>query len=132
MVNRTTRHIGLTAHGSELIAVVRQSLDRLDDAISRIGKVAEASMSRSVGAPPLIAANVLPEAIKEFRGFRPDVRMQVCDVGGYALTQMVEAGTLDVSPGAFFKPASGIPTNFIQFIHATPLLPTSIAYVIVD
>jgi DNA-binding transcriptional LysR family regulator len=68
----------------------------------------EASMSLSVGAPPLIAANVLPEAIKEFRGHRPDIRIQVFDVGGDALTQLVEAGKVDMSVGAFFKPASGI------------------------
>ena len=65
-------------------------------------------MSLSVGAPPLIAANVLPEAIKEFRSHRPDIRIQVSDVGGDALTQMVETGSLDISLGAFFKPASGI------------------------
>ena len=47
-------------------------------------------MSLSVGAPPLIAANVLPEVIKEFRSHRPDIRIQVSDVGGDALTQMVE------------------------------------------
>ena len=58
--------------------------------------------------PPLIAANVLPEAIKEFRSHRPDIRIQVSDVGGDALTQMVETGRLDISLGAFFKPASGI------------------------
>ena len=74
--------------------MVRQSLDQLDDTISRIGTVAtEASMSLSVGAPPLIAVNVLPEAIKEFRSHRPDIGIQVCDVGGDAFTQMVEAGT---------------------------------------
>jgi DNA-binding transcriptional LysR family regulator len=68
LFNRTTRHVSLTVHGSELLGVVRRSLDQLDDTISRIGKVStEASMSLSVGAPPLIAANVLPEAIKEFR-----------------------------------------------------------------
>src|ERR1700693_432508 len=109
LFNRTTRHVSLTVHGSELLGVVRRSLDQLDDTISRIGKVStEASMSLSVGAPPLIAANVLPEVIKEFRSHRPDIRIQVSDVGGDALTQMVETGRLDMSLGAFFKPASGI------------------------
>jgi LysR family carnitine catabolism transcriptional activator len=109
LFNRTTRHVSLTVHGSELLGVVRRSLDQLDDTISRIGKVStEASMSLAVGAPPLIAANVLPEVIKEFRSHRPDIRIQVSDVGGDALTQMVETGRLDISLGAFFKPASGI------------------------
>jgi len=109
LFNRTTRHVGLTTHGSELLAVVQHSLEKLDATVSRVGQMAtEASMSLSVGAPPLIAANVLPEALKEFRSHRPDIRIQVLDVGGDALTQMVEAGKLDMSLGAFFKPASGI------------------------
>jgi LysR family carnitine catabolism transcriptional activator len=109
LFNRTTRHVGLTTHGSELLAVVQQSLDKLDATVLRVGRMAtEASMSLSVGAPPLIAANVLPEAIKEFRSHRADIRIQVFDVGGDTLTQMVEAGKLDMSLGAFFKPSSAI------------------------
>jgi LysR family carnitine catabolism transcriptional activator len=109
LFNRTTRHVGLTTHGSELLGVVRQGLEELDATVSRVGRMAaDAGMSLSVGAPPLIAANVLPEAIKEFRTHRPDIRIQVFDVRGDALTQMVEAGELDMSLGAFFQPASGI------------------------
>jgi LysR family transcriptional regulator, carnitine catabolism transcriptional activator len=109
LFNRTTRHVGLTTHGSELLAVVQHSLEKLDTTVSRVGRMAtEASMSLSVGAPPLIAANVLPDAIKEFRGHRPEIRIQVFDVGGDALTQLVETGKVDMSLGAFFKPASGI------------------------
>jgi DNA-binding transcriptional LysR family regulator len=109
LFNRTTRHVGLTTHGSELLGAVQQSLEKLDATVSRVGRMAaDASMSLSVGAPPLIAANVLPEAIKEFRSYRPDIRIQVFDVRGDALTQMVEAGEVDMSLGAFFQPASGI------------------------
>jgi LysR family transcriptional regulator, carnitine catabolism transcriptional activator len=109
LFNRTTRHVGLTSQGSELLVLVQQSLEKLDATVSRLGRMAtEASMSLSVGAPPLIAANVLPEAIKAFRVHRPDIRIRVFDVGGDALTQLVEAGKVDISLGAFFKPASGI------------------------
>jgi LysR family carnitine catabolism transcriptional activator len=109
LFDRTTRHVGLTTHGKELLGVVQQSLEKLDATVSRVGRMAtEASMSLSVGAPPLIASNVLPQAIKEFRSHRPDIRIRVLDVGGDALTLMVEEGKLDMSLGAFFKPASGI------------------------
>jgi DNA-binding transcriptional LysR family regulator len=102
LFDRTTRHVGLTNYGSELLGVVRQSLEKLDAAVSRVGRSAtEASHSLSVGAPPLIAANLLPEAIKEFRNHRPDLRIRVFDVGGGALTQLVEEGKLDMSLGAF-------------------------------
>jgi LysR family carnitine catabolism transcriptional activator len=109
LFDRTTRHVGLTSFGSELLGVVRQSLEKLDTAVSRIGRsAAAASLSLSVGAPPLIAANILPEAIQEFRSIRPDLQIRVCDVGGEALTRLVEEGKLDMSLGAFFKPAPGI------------------------
>jgi len=109
LFDRTTRHVGLTTFGNELLGVVQESLERVDAAVSRVGRSAiEASLSLSVGAPPLIAANVLPEAIKEFRGRRPDLRIRMFDVGGEALTRLVEEGKLDMSLGAFFKPAPGI------------------------
>jgi LysR family carnitine catabolism transcriptional activator len=109
LFDRTTRHVGLTSYGNELLGVVRQSLEKVDAAVSRIGQsAAEASLSLSVGAPPLVAANVLPEAIKEFRTNRPDLCIRVFDVGGEALTRLVEEGKLDMSLGAFFKPAPGI------------------------
>ena len=109
LFDRTTRHVGLTNYGQELLGVVRQSLEKVDATVSRIGRsAAEASQSLSVGAPPLIAANVLPEAIKEFRNHRPEMHIQVFDVGGEALTRLVEEGKFDMSLGAFFKPAAGI------------------------
>ena len=89
--------------------MVRESLEKLDAAVSRVGQsAAEASLSLSVGAPPLVAADILPEAIKEFRSNRPDLRIRVFDVGGEALTRLVEEGKLDMSVGAFFKPAPGL------------------------
>jgi len=109
LFDRTTRHVGLTSYGIELLGVVRESLEKVDGTISRIGRsAAEACHTLSVGAPPLVAANILPEAIKEFRTHRRDLRIQVFDVGGLALSQMVVEGKLDMSVGAFFEPAPGI------------------------
>ena len=51
LFDRTTRHVALTAHGSQLLAVARRSVDELDAAMSRIGQTAkEASHTLSVGA----------------------------------------------------------------------------------
>lgn len=109
LFDRTTRHVGLTKYGSELLGVVRHSLERVDATVSRIGRSAtQANLSLSVAAPPLIAANVLPEAIKEFRSHRPGLDIRVFDVGGDGLTRLVEDGQVDMSLGAFFKPALGI------------------------
>jgi LysR family transcriptional regulator, carnitine catabolism transcriptional activator len=109
LFDRTTRHVGLTNYGSELLAVARESLEKIDSTVSRLNRSAvEARLTLSIGAPPLVASNVLPEAIKEFRDHRPDLRIRVFDVGGEALTRLVEEGKLDMSIGGFFKPAPEI------------------------
>ena len=109
LFDRTTRHVGLTTYGSELLSVVRDSVGKIESTVSRINRFAvEAQLTLSIGAPPLVAANVLPEAIKEFRDHRPDLRIRVFDVGGEALTRLVKEGKLDISIGGFFKPAPEI------------------------
>src|SRR3954447_23316345 len=66
LFDRTTRHVTMTAHGSQLLAVARRTLQDLDGATSQIGQTArEAGDTFSVGAGLLMAANILPQAIKE-------------------------------------------------------------------
>lgn len=61
LFDRTTRHVGLTSSGSELLGVVRESLEKLDAAVSQVGQsAAEANLSLFVGAQPLVAADILP------------------------------------------------------------------------
>src|SRR6516165_7540860 len=109
LFDRTTRHVGLTNYGSELLGIVRESVDKIESVAARLNRSAvETQRSFSIGAPPLIAANVLPDAIKEFRDHRPDLRIRIFDVGGEALTRLVEQGKLDMSIGGFFKPAPEI------------------------
>jgi DNA-binding transcriptional LysR family regulator len=100
--------VALTEAGSRLLAVARRSLQELDEATSRIGQTArEASDTLSVGTGLLMAANVLPQAIKEFRGQRPDLRIQLLDLNPSATLQRVRAGTLDIGLG-FFKSTPGL------------------------
>ncbi len=116
LFDRTTRRVELTPYGNELVAVARRTLEELDGVVSRVqGAASEASRLLSVGATPLFAANVLPNAIKEFRAHRPDLRLYVFDGDRAVIMEMIEAGTLDLGLGIFFKPA---PT-----ILRTPLFP---------
>jgi LysR family transcriptional regulator, carnitine catabolism transcriptional activator len=69
LFDRTTRHVVPTSYGSELLAVTRRNLKELDAAMSRLGKSAtEAGRVLSIGATPLFAADVLPEAIMSETG----------------------------------------------------------------
>ncbi len=102
LFDRTTRHVELTPNGRELLAVIQRSLQELDATIANIGRGSRHSQrSISLGTTPLVAANILPPAMREFRKQRPDVRIQLFDADLPTLIQMIEAGKLDMSLGIF-------------------------------
>ena len=102
LFDRTTRHVALTPHGRELLVVIQRSLEELDAAIANVGRSAKRDhQSISLGTTPLVAANILPPAMREFRKQRPDVRIQLFDADLPTLIQRVEAGKLDMSLGIF-------------------------------
>jgi LysR family transcriptional regulator, carnitine catabolism transcriptional activator len=102
LAHRTTRHVELTPHGREILAVIQRSLEELDAAIARVGRSAKHDQQLiSLGTTPLVAANILPPAMREFRKQRPDLRIQLFDADLPTLIQMVETGKLDMSLGIF-------------------------------
>jgi LysR family carnitine catabolism transcriptional activator len=109
LFDRTTRHVVLTAYGHELLPIAQKSLADVDGAVSRIGRTAtESSRTLSVGASPLIAANVLPQAIKEFRSHRPDLRIQLRDCEPASIIPMVETGKVDMGLRVLYKAIPGL------------------------
>ncbi len=109
LFDRTTRHVALTASGSELLAVAQRNLQEMDSAFSRIGRPpTEIGESLSLGTPPLLMASVLAQAIREFRSHRPGLRFQLFDGDTASVMQRVESGALDLGLGAFFKHVPGI------------------------
>jgi LysR family transcriptional regulator, carnitine catabolism transcriptional activator len=109
LFDRTTRHVALTASGTELLAVAQRNLQELDGAMSRIGRsTSETGVSLSVGTPPLLMASVLAPAIKEFRSHRPDLRFQLFDSDSASVMQKVQSGELDMGVGVFFKHLPGV------------------------
>jgi len=116
LFDRTTRHVDLTPLGSDLLAATRHTLQELDAAISRLTQAAKGvTKSIAIGVTPLMAANVLPQAIRAFRGQRPDLRIQLYDGDLKAILRRVEAGRLDMGVG-IFKSAPGIRlTSFFRF-----------------
>jgi LysR family carnitine catabolism transcriptional activator len=102
LFDRTTRHVELTPQGGELLAVIQRNLEELDAAIASIGRSAK-SRERPItlGTTPLVAANILPPAMREFRKLRPDVKVHLFDADLPTLIKMIEAGKLDLSLGIF-------------------------------
>ena len=116
LFDRTTRHVALTTQGRQLLAAAHRSLEDLDDAMSRIGQtVRQASDTLSVGAGQLVAANILPQAIKEFRSERPGLRIEVFDADPATILQKVRAGTLDMGLGSFKNTPGVRRTLFFRF-----------------
>jgi LysR family transcriptional regulator, carnitine catabolism transcriptional activator len=116
LFDRTTRHVELTSHGRRLLDVIQRSLEELDGAIANIARSAKGTQQQiSLGTTPLVAANILPPAMREFRKQRPDVRIQLFDADLPTLIKMVEAGTLDMSLGIFKAMADVRREPFFRF-----------------
>ena len=116
LFERTTRHVELTPNGRELLTVIQRSLEELDAAIANIGRSSRRShQAISLGTTPLVAANVLPPAMREFRKQRPDLRVQLFDAELPTLIKMVEAGKLDMSLGIFKAMAGMRREPFFRF-----------------
>jgi DNA-binding transcriptional LysR family regulator len=65
--------------------------------VARIGQTTkQTGQSLSVGASVLVAGNILPQAISEFRRQRPDVTIQLFDGDLPSVQRRVEAGALDM------------------------------------
>jgi DNA-binding transcriptional LysR family regulator len=108
LFDRTTRFVELTSSGRQLLVVIQRSLEEIDTAIAEIGQGTKRERQTiSLGTTPLVAANILPPAMHEFRKLRPDVRIQLYDADLPTLIRMVEAGKLDMSLG-IFKPMPGL------------------------
>jgi len=108
LFDRTTRHVVVTEQAAALLPVVRRSLDEMDAAIADLGvSTRAADRTLSIGAPPLIAANILPHAIHEFRVHHAGVAIRLVDANLTTIQKMIEAGELDMGLGAFFGPAPG-------------------------
>ena len=117
LFDRTTRHVALTAHGQRFHGVARKGIEDFDMAVSRIGHSAmKAGQMLSLGAAPTVAANILPQAMKEFRERRPELQIQVFEEVPTTIKQRVLAGKLDMGLGAFLKGTAGLRrTPFFRF-----------------
>jgi LysR family carnitine catabolism transcriptional activator len=115
LFDRTTRHVALTPDGHQLRAVARRALEELDAAMSGIAAARATSRSLSIGAPPVITADVLPHAIKEFQDQRPGLRVQVCDADLATIRQRVEGGKLDMGLGMYGRATGIVRRPFFRF-----------------
>ena len=116
LFDRTTRHVSLTADGSDFLVAARSSVQQLDAAIARLAeKSNRATREISVGAPALIAANIMPLAISEFQAQRPDLHIRLFDSDLTTILNRVVSGELDMGLGVFDRSSGTRRTPFFRF-----------------
>ncbi|MFM1987696.1 MAG: hypothetical protein RJA99_653 [Pseudomonadota bacterium] len=100
LFDRTTRSVALSAAGRDFLAsaetLVRQvqaAESAADDVRNRAAGVVR------VGAPQVLAATALPEAIRAYRALRPKVVVRIRDVPVDALVDRVAGGDVDLAVG---------------------------------
>ena len=98
LFERTTRKVKLTEFGSKFLPIADRSLLELETAAMNISRSASAAGGRlTVGAAPLIAADVLPPAIANYEKRDPRLHIRLIDAEIQKLTEMVLSGELDVA-----------------------------------
>ncbi|NTX55648.1 LysR family transcriptional regulator [Myxococcus sp. CA039A] len=108
LFDRTTRQVQLTRHGADLLDATRRHLVELDEAMARVGRSARGRQQAvSLGTTPLVAANILPQAMREYRRLRPELRVRLFDADQDTVLRQVQAGQLDLGVG-LFKSVPGV------------------------
>lgn len=116
LFNRTTRHVALTRSGADMVKIAQDSLQKLEGMAARVGHSAgQESESFSMGAPHLIAANIVAPAIREFRIHHAGFRIELFDERAPILLPMVQEGKVDMGLGIFARAAGIRRTLFLRF-----------------
>ncbi|HEY8359545.1 MAG TPA: LysR family transcriptional regulator [Ramlibacter sp.] len=122
LFERTTRSVALTPHGHAFLPVATRVLAELDAAAASLGQLSAIERRRLVvGATPVIASSILPEACGAFARKHPGVQVDLHDLDRAQIHAGVQGGELDAGFGVFLDAASGL--------RRTPLLATALVVV---
>ncbi len=98
LFERTSRRVRLTPAGAAFLPAARQCLDAAERAAAEVAAaVGEVRGRLAVGLIPTVAAVDIPEALREFRGRYPHVRISLRVGASEELVEKVEHGALDVA-----------------------------------
>lgn len=92
LVERSSRHVALSALGQELVAEAGRWLPRLDESLQEAHRQAHGQSGRvRLACLTTVACSRLPAVLGRFRQSYPQVRLQVHDDTGQRVTQSVLA-----------------------------------------
>ncbi|CAM3507626.1 LysR family transcriptional regulator [Paracidovorax anthurii] len=96
LLERTTRHVELTAVGQEFLAEARTALAGLDEAVQRVSDQARLRRGRvTVTCIPSVANHLLPRILRAFAVAQPEVQVHVIDENARHVLDAVLRGDAD-------------------------------------
>lgn len=114
LLSRTTRSVSLTPEGETLLPLARQLLADWDNTEELLRQRFTLQLGKvSIAAMPSYAGNLLPAALKVFRGRYPRVNVAVHDVINEQVLEMVRHRRVELGIG--FEPDSSSSLLFTPF-----------------
>ncbi|WP_308910486.1 LysR family transcriptional regulator [Pseudokordiimonas caeni] len=90
LFNRSTRNVEPTAIGLEFGDVIKRLLGQFDEALANVTKYSDLTRGKvSIGVLPSLASTILPETIARFRSQYPDITIEVSDVLGTEIVDLL-------------------------------------------
>jgi DNA-binding transcriptional LysR family regulator len=109
LFDRTTRKVQLTEAALEFLGDARRLRLDMQDALRRARAVSQRLTGHvKIGAPPLVAAALLPKAIEAFAQSSPGVGVTIVDRSLGAVLDLLRARELDLALGTFVRNEAGI------------------------
>jgi len=96
LLERTTRHVALTAVGQEFLQEARAALAGLDEAAQRVSDQSRLRRGRvTIACIPSVATNLLPRVLRAFATAQPEVQVHVIDENARQVLDAVLRGDAD-------------------------------------
>lgn len=96
LLERTTRHVELTALGQEFLLEARAALAALDEAVLRVGDQLRLRRGRvAIACIPSVATHMLPQVLRVFAREQPEVQVHVIDENARQVLDAVLRGDAD-------------------------------------
>ncbi|MEF9927574.1 MAG: LysR family transcriptional regulator, partial [Massilia sp.] len=106
VVDRSTRRIGLTDIGRELLPLFSQIIDDLDGALANVADHTRLKKGVvRIAAPQLMACTLLPPSIAAYRAQHPEIVVRLADTEVEGVITRVLSGEADVGIGPERTPA---------------------------
>lgn len=109
LFDRTTRRVDLTEAAAEFLRDAQRLTADADGAVRRARDVGARRRGRIVvGAPPLLAAALLPPVISAFAQSSPGVTVTLVDRSVSAIYELLREGEINLAVGTFRRDDDGI------------------------